>query len=138
MKSMKFRDLPTIAAAVIVHGEKLLLVKRRFAEKSLSWQFPAGEVEREEGVETAAVRETMEEVGLKVSALEVLGERVHPNTGRHIAYVACEVLSGEAYVADANELTDVAWMTLGECRDYVPYGFAPIVEEYLEATLVLR
>ncbi len=135
MKKSLSSNLPMIAAAIIIQGEDLLLVKRRVAEESLSWQFPAGEVEYGESIEVAAVRETREEVGLDVSPLKVLGQRIHPNTGRHIAYVACEVLSGEAHVADEDELMKVAWIALSECRNYVPYGFAPIVEDYLDATL---
>ena len=54
---------PTIAAAVIVQGGRFLLVQRAVSEGSLSWQFPAGEVEIGETPEDAAVRETAEEAG---------------------------------------------------------------------------
>jgi 8-oxo-dGTP diphosphatase len=135
MNNPSSRQLPTIAAAIIIQGESFLLVKRQVVEELLSWQFPAGEVERDESVEAAAVRETREEVGLEVSALKVLGERVHPNTGRNMVYIACEVLSGKAYVADNGELTDIAWTTIDECRSYVPHGFAPVVEDYLDVAL---
>jgi 8-oxo-dGTP diphosphatase len=89
---------PAIAAAVVVHDGKLLLVRRRVAEGALSWQFPAGAVEQGETFEEAAVREAAEEAGLNVQAVQVLGERVHPSTGRLLGYVACDVVSGEAYV----------------------------------------
>ncbi|HEY8982450.1 MAG TPA: NUDIX domain-containing protein, partial [Streptomyces sp.] len=36
---------PEIAAAVIVRGGRVLLVRRRVAEGELVWQFPAGKVE---------------------------------------------------------------------------------------------
>ncbi|MFD2027889.1 NUDIX hydrolase [Promicromonospora aerolata] len=120
-----------VAAAVIVQDGKLLLVQRRVSEGSLSWQFPAGAVEQGETFEQAAVRETAEEAGLTVEAVTVLGERVHPNTGRLMGYVACDVVSGEAYVADTEELADVVWATPDEFTDYVPYGFAPAVQDYL-------
>jgi 8-oxo-dGTP diphosphatase len=128
-------DRPAIAAAVIVHGDRFLLVQRRVSEGSLSWQFPAGEIEPSEAAEEAAVRETREETGLTVSARVVLGERVHPNTGRTMIYVACEVTAGEAYVADEDELADVAWCALDEIGAYVPYGFYGPVQEYLEAQI---
>ena len=121
----------TISAAIIVRDGRLLLVQRRVKEGSLSWQFPAGEVEPGETVEDAAVRETKEEVGLTVTATATLGERIHPNTGRRMAYVACQMISGDARVADADELADVAWVTPEGARVYVPYGFAPVVEEHL-------
>jgi 8-oxo-dGTP diphosphatase len=70
------------AAAIIVDNGKVPLVWRRVAEGELSWQFPAGEVESGETVEDAAVREAFEETGLTVRAVKLLGERVHPTTGR--------------------------------------------------------
>lgn len=56
-----------VAAAVVVHEGRVLLVRRRVAEGQLSWQFPAGKVERGETGEAAAVRETKEETGLHVT-----------------------------------------------------------------------
>jgi hypothetical protein len=46
---------PAIAAAIIVSNGHVLLVRRRLTEGSLSWQFPAGEVEPGETAEQAAV-----------------------------------------------------------------------------------
>lgn len=126
---------PAIAAAIIVRDGKLLLVQRRVSEGSLSWQFPAGAVEPGESFEQVAVRETAEEAGLTVQAVKMLGERVHPNTGRLIGYVACEVVSGEAYVADTEELVDIVWATPDKFTEYVPYGFAPAVQDYLTTVL---
>ncbi|MFI5731051.1 NUDIX hydrolase [Kribbella sp. NPDC051587] len=99
---------PAIAAAVITHDERALVVRRRVGEGTLSWQFPSGAVEEGESAEEAAVRETQEEVGLRVRASALLGERVHPSTGRTMQYVGCELLSGSAYVADKEELAEVA------------------------------
>ncbi|MBO0609369.1 NUDIX hydrolase [Myceligenerans salitolerans] len=124
-------EKPAIAAAIIVQDGKLLLVQRRVSEGELSWQFPAGAVEQGETFEDAAVRETSEEAGLTVEAVKLLGERVHPKTGRLMGYVACDVKSGTAYVADEDELADFAWATPDQFSDYVPYGFAPMVQAYL-------
>ncbi|PJN13987.1 hypothetical protein CG724_36855 [Streptomyces sp. CB02120-2] len=69
----------------------MLLVRRRVAEGRLSWQFPAGKVEAGERGQAAAVWETKEETGLDVTAVTLLGERVHPITGRLMSYAACAV-----------------------------------------------
>ncbi|MEU4387276.1 NUDIX hydrolase [Promicromonospora sp. NPDC023805] len=122
---------PAIAAAVIVQDGRLLLVQRRISEGSLSWQLPAGAVEHRETFAQAAVRETAEETGLVVAAVATLGERVHPDTGRLIGYVACRVQDGTARVADTDELRDIAWVSHGELSSYVPHGFAPAVQDYL-------
>lgn len=64
---------------------------------------------------------------------KVLGERVHPQTGRRIAYVACTRVFGVARVADEDELGDVAWASPDECARYVPDGFDPAVTQYLRS-----
>ncbi|MEU2155763.1 NUDIX hydrolase [Streptomyces sp. NPDC019396] len=135
---MTHQDLdgrPGVAAAVVVHEGRVLLVRRRVGEGRLSWQFPAGEVEPGETGEAAAVRETREETGLEVVPVEQLGERVHPDTGRLMSYTACEVLSGTARVGDAEELAELAWVALGEIPRYVPYGLFEPVRQYLDAAL---
>lgn len=126
---------PPIAAAVIVQDGRVLLIQRAVAEGSLLWQFPAGEVEDGESGEDAAVRETLEEVGMSVVAKDKLGERVHPSTGRTMQYYACEVLDGDAHVADEDELAAVAWVTLDEIPELVPYGFYGPVQDYLDEVL---
>lgn len=128
-------ERPAIAAAVIVQDGRLLLVQRRISEGWLSWQLPAGAVEHGETFAEAAVRETAEETGLEVAAVSTLGERVHPDTGRLIGYVACRVQDSEAHVADTDELQDTAWVAPAELSNYVPRGFAPVVQDYLAAAL---
>lgn len=125
-------DQPGISAGIIVHENRVLMVRRRVKEGKLSWQFPAGGIEAGESPEQAAVRETEEETGLTVEAVKVLGDRVHPNTGRLMHYVACAPISGEAHVADEEELAEVAWVAHGEIADYVPYGLFEPVQEYLD------
>lgn len=68
-------ERPGIAAAIVVHEGRVLMVRRRVSEGQLSWQFPASEVEPGEAREAAAVRETQEETGLTVEAIQLLGER---------------------------------------------------------------
>ena len=126
---------PPIAAAVIVKGGRVLLVQRRVKEGSLSWQFPAGAVEEGESPGQAAVRETKEETGLTVSETEILGQRVHPATGRTMIYVACQVMNGEARVADEDELADFVWSDREGLTRYVPYGFYEPVQQYLGKAL---
>lgn len=128
-------DVSPVAAAVIVRGAQVLLVRRAVEEGDLRWQFPAGKVEAGESPEQAAVRETLEETGLVVEPVRKLGERVHPKTGRLMYYVACGVLSGEAHVADEEELAEVAWVALVEIPEYVPYGLFEPVQEYLDGEL---
>ncbi len=135
MTEQEAKERPGISAAIITLGNQVLMVRRRVSEGQLSWQFPAGEIEPNETAEQAAIRETREEVGLEVNAVKVLGERVHPKTGRRMSYVACTIESGTAYVADDEELVELAWVTLADIPSYVPYGLFGSVQEYLDSVL---
>ena len=126
---------PGISAAIIIQDGRVLMVRRRISEGELMWQFPAGQIEDGETAEEAAVRETAEETGLVVAAKQLLGERVHPKTGRLMSYTACEPLEGEARVADADELDAVAWVAHSEISEYVPYGLYEPVQAYLNGVL---
>jgi len=123
---------PPIAAAVIAHRGRVLLVKRRVSEGALSWQFPAGAIEEGETPGLAAVREAKEETGLTVTESKVLGERVHPSTGRTMVYVACDLVRGETTLGDVDELSEFAWANRASLAEYVPYGLHPAVQEYLD------
>ncbi|MFI9749054.1 NUDIX hydrolase [Streptomyces collinus] len=129
-------EKPGISAAVIVKDGRVLMVRRRrVSESELMWQFPAGQIEPGEAAEDAAVRETVEETGLVVTAIRLLGERVHPQTGRAMSYTACEVVQGEARVVDEEELDAVAWVSHSEITDYVPEPLYEKVQAYLDDVL---
>jgi 8-oxo-dGTP diphosphatase len=128
-------DKPALSMAVVTYEGKLLMIRRREREGDLLWALPGGAIEPGEAAEDAAVRETVEETGLVVTATKLLGERVHPKTHRTMSYTACEVVQGEAKVADEDELDAVAWVTLDEIPKYVPYGLFEPVQTYLEGVL---
>lgn len=132
---MSTTEKPAISAAVIVRNHRVLLVKRRVKEGALSWQFPAGGVEPGETPAQAAIREAQEETTLVATELKVLGDRIHPKTGREMHYIACDAPTGFAAVGDEEELAAVAWATLDELAEYVPYGFFEPVQEYLNDAL---
>lgn len=124
-----------VAAAVVVDNGRVLLVRRAVAEGDLDWQLPAGGVEDGETPEEAAARETFEETALSVDGTLLIGDRVHPETGRRVSYVICRLISGDARVTDTEELAEVAWVTHDELRAYVPYGLFEPVQKYLDEHL---
>jgi 8-oxo-dGTP diphosphatase len=127
---------PAIAVAVVVSDGRVLMVRRRVAEGALSWQFPAGKVEPGETDEEAAARETYEETGVAVRPFRRLGGRVHPMTGRMMAYIACGFISGIADVADPDEIDQVEWCDLEALAKYVPRGLFGPVRRYLDSALI--
>ena len=129
-------EKPGISAAIIVKDGLVLMVRRAVKEGQLSWQFPAGAIEPGEAAADAAVRETVEETGLVVVALRQIGYLAsHPKSGREMFYTACEVIEGEARVADTEELDAIAWVAHSEIKEYVPYGLYGPVQEYLDEVL---
>jgi len=123
---------PAVAVAVIVQRGCVLLVRRRADDGAPPCVLPGGKLEPGEQPAEAAVREVLEETGLTVLAGRILGERVHPDTGTHLIYVACEVLAGTARVPGIDELDAVEWVPVTELGTYVPGGFYTAVQEYLE------
>ena len=128
-------EKPGISAGIVVQDGRVLMVRRRVKEGELSWQFPAGGIEPGETAEQAAVRETAEETGLTVEAIKLLGERIHPKTGRAMSYTACRVLEGDAHVGDEDEIAEIAWVAHGEIAEYVPYGLFEPVQDWLDEEL---
>lgn len=122
------------AVAVIVWGGRVLVIKRRIPDGSLVWQFPGGKIERGEEPWKAAVREAFEEVGLLVVPVQELGGRVHPQTGRLIHYVACDVRSVWGRT-DAREVEDFGWFGLEELAAHIPEGVWEPVQAYLDGVL---
>lgn len=121
--------------AVIAHEGAVLMIRRRQKEGELLWAFPGGAVEDGETAPEAAVREVAEEVGLTVTVERVLGERVHPKTGRAMVYTACTVAAGEPAVLDDEEIAEVAWVKHAEIPAHVPYGLYEPVQQYLDEAL---
>jgi len=121
-------------AAAIVTSELGVLIGRR-VDGTPPWAFIAGKIEPAESPEQAAVREVEEETGLLVRAAGVLGQRIHPQTGRTLVYVAAEPVHGTAVsVAAKDELAEVRWVSLSKAEALLPGMFDP-VHNYLAQAL---
>lgn len=128
------QKLPVVAA--IVTSPLGVLVGRRRDGKP-PWTFIAGEQDavQDESPADTAVREVKEETGLRVQAGEVIGDRVHPKTGRTMIYIAAAPTHGtDIFVGDEDELAEVRWVGLAEAGELLPGMYKP-VREHLEREL---
>lgn len=66
-----------LAAAVVVHDDRVLLVRRSESERFLpgNWGVPCGKLDRGERAEDAVLRELREETGLRGRIVSAAGER---------------------------------------------------------------
>jgi 8-oxo-dGTP pyrophosphatase MutT (NUDIX family) len=124
---------PIVAA--IVTSPLGVLVGRRMDGKP-PWTFIAGEREPGEAPADTAIREVKEEAGLRIRAGEVIGERVHPKSGRHMVYLAAAPTHGtDVFVGDEEELAEVRWVSLAEADQLMGGTIYEPVHEYLAREL---
>ena len=101
---------------VIVYRDdgKILLVRGRFSRQK--WALPGGGVNRNESYEQAAVREVLEEVGLKIHNLRYLGKA---NSHESYAKFSVRVFAAHASNCDIKcnfEIMEARWLNM----NYLP------------------
>ena len=103
--------------AVIVQGGRALLVRRATEPLKGEWSVPGGVLELGEKLRDGAVREALEETGLRVEAgevLDVFDSIFTDDDGRtqyHYVLIdfLCQVVSGEAIAG--SDVSQVQWVT---------------------------
>jgi 8-oxo-dGTP diphosphatase len=120
----EYPDAPLVGVgAIIIEEDRVLLVKRGHPPLAGEWSIPGGVLEVGETLREAAVREALEETGLTVETLELLGvyERLLRDADERTLYhyvlidFLCRRASGEPKASgDAEE---VEWFTLAEAAD---------------------
>jgi len=118
-----------VVAAIVTSAQGVLVGQRRDGKPP--WTFIAGEQDavKDENPADTAIREVKEETGLRVQAGEVIGERVHPKTGRTMIYIAATPTHGtDVFVNDEEELAEVRWVSLAEADELLPGMYEPVRE----------
>ena len=115
--SLVFRIVPQKdRVRVIVYRDdgKILLVRGRFSRQK--WALPGGGVKHNESYEQAAIRETLEEIGLKIHNLRYLGK-----ANSHESYAKFSVRVFAAHASDYDircnfEMMEAQWLNM----NYLP------------------
>ena len=106
------------AAAVVLRGQRVLLVRRAIEPRRGCWGLPAGYQEVDETVESAAVREVREETGLVVrltGLLDVLTTPDDPRKPSILVVYQAEELDGE--LEPGSDCDEVAFYELDDLPD---------------------
>ncbi len=97
------------------------------------WTFIAGEIEPGERPADAAIREVEEETGLRVQSGDVIGRRIHPQTGREMIYVAAWPVHGtDVFVGDEEDLAEVRWVSVAQADELMAGTIFEPVRTHLE------
>jgi len=90
-----YLDPKLAACTVFMHDGGIVLLKRANPPQKGTWVFPGGFVNRGEPVHTAAIRETREEVNLRVGLTGILDVYSFPGEATAVVVYAAHVLSGK-------------------------------------------
>ena len=112
----EFPELPLVGVgAIIIEGDRVLLVKRAHPPIEGQWSIPGGVLEVGEMVREAAVREAREETGLLVESGELLGvyDRILRDPEQRVQYhyvlidFLCRPVGG--ILLAASDAAEVRW-----------------------------
>lgn len=114
-------QFPRLAAlAVVLDGDRILLVRRRNPPDAGLWGFPGGHVEPGETAQEAAARELFEETGViarpyaYLDNIDVIERGADGALRFHflLAAVLCDYVSGEPRAAD--DAQDAGWFPVAD------------------------
>jgi ADP-ribose pyrophosphatase YjhB (NUDIX family) len=117
----EFPEAPLVGVgAIIIDGDRVVLVKRAHPPLQAEWSIPGGVLEIGELVREAAIREAHEETGLTIEPGELLGvyDRILRNPENRVQYhyvlidFLCRRVAGD--LAAASDAAEVRWFTREE------------------------
>ncbi|QKE72934.1 NUDIX hydrolase [Arthrobacter citreus] len=102
-------------------AEKVLMVKNQ----NSTWSLPGRAVEKGETIEQAVIRETNEETGLVVEAVNInaINEAFFKTQGHHgiMFTFSAKIIGGEITIKNQNEIEEVKWVDINTANSLMPY-----------------
>jgi 8-oxo-dGTP diphosphatase len=134
----EFPEVPVVGVgAVILDGDRVLLVRRGHEPMKGEWSIPGGALELGETLEAAVRREVLEETGLEVeirAIVEVLDKVVVENGRVRYHYVLIDFLSGVqgGNLKASSDAEDARWVRHEELNSHGIYRLTPATVAVIE------
>lgn len=132
----KYPPRPVVGVgAVIVHDDRVVLIKRRFEPLAGQWSLPGGTLELGESLEAGVAREIQEETGLDIEVGPVVEvfDRILLDAGGRVQYhfvlvdYLCRPIGGRLQAG--SDVEDAAWVEPARLGDYHLTGKANAIVE---------
>jgi len=110
--------IPCAGAIVVDRAGRVLLVLRANPPAQGRWSIPGGRIEAGERAEEAAVRELLEETGLRGQVVRDVGtvERPAPAGGTYVIRDFLLRVEGDPMPVAGDDAADAGWFTSAEVR----------------------
>lgn len=128
---MPYRNpLPT-ADMIIEVGDRIVLVRRRNPPEG--WAIPGGFIEAGETAESAAVREALEETGLAVELVALLGVYSDPSRDPRFHTISTVYVGrAEGSPAGGDDAAEARLFGEGELPSPIAFDHAKILSDYFK------
>ncbi|MGV3652274.1 MAG: NUDIX hydrolase [Devosia sp.] len=119
---------PNAASVALLREGRVLLIRRARSPFLGDWTLPGGRREPDETIETCAIREVAEEIGVEIRDIVPVMRMPVGEGGRYSLQVfATTCFSGDVALSD--EVSDFAWLTR---QDIAPRPITPRLMEVLD------
>jgi 8-oxo-dGTP pyrophosphatase MutT (NUDIX family) len=116
---------PRAGIVALRDGCVLMTRQYRFLIDGYSWEIPGGRVDVGESPEVAAVRECVEETGIRCDDLKPL-VTYYPGLdnfdNRTTLFISEKSEVAAPFVADDSEVVEIRWLTMDACMDMIFRG----------------
>ena len=135
MPETQYRNpVPTVDAVIYhpIHG--IVLVNRK--NPPFGWALPGGFVDYGEKVEEACVREALEETGLHITLLGLLGVYSDPERDprQHtISVVYCAACNNPQHITCGDDASDAQFFPLDALPEPLAFDHGKIVKDFISA-----
>jgi 8-oxo-dGTP diphosphatase len=131
-----------ISGCIILNQKGEVLLLHRHTSNKKQWETPGGKIEDGESPEEAAIRETEEELGVKVTIIRLLNTGDFEENGKkyHYYWHLAEISSGTPTIIETNTFDQLAYYSWNELEcmlDQLSPNTKNLVHAYKNGTLVI-